>query len=68
MIAEVRGVAKATVCWHCEQYRVNAISRIAKKRRVSYHEDILVMRFPSLFRRQVRESLFSLVSAPMDLF
>jgi hypothetical protein len=26
MIAKVHGVAKATVCLHCQQYRVNAIS------------------------------------------
>jgi hypothetical protein len=39
-----------------------------KKKLVMCHQSILVMRFPSLFRGQARESLLSLVSAPMDLF
>jgi hypothetical protein len=68
MTAKVLGVAMATVCWHCKQYRVNAISRIAKKTRVKYHRKTLVMRFPSLFRVQARELSLSLVSALMDLF
>jgi hypothetical protein len=68
MIAKVFGAWKATVCWHCKQYRVKAISRIAKKRRVTYHRNTLVMRFPSVFRGQARESLLSLVSALMNLF
>jgi hypothetical protein len=68
MIAKVLDVAKATVCWPFKQYLVNAISRIAKKRRVTSHQNALVMRFPSLFCGQARESLFSLVSTLMDLF
>jgi hypothetical protein len=68
MIARVLGVAKATVCWHCKQYWVNATSPIAKKRPVAYHQNTLVMRFPSLFHSQARESLLALVSALMDLF
>jgi hypothetical protein len=68
MIAKVLGVAKAALSWQYKQHRVNATSRIAEKRRVTYHRNTLVMRFPSLFRRQARESVLSLVSAPMDLF
>jgi hypothetical protein len=68
MTAQVLGVALATVCWHCKQYRVNAIFRIAKKARVKCHRKKLVMRFPSLFCGQARELSLSLVSALMDLF
>jgi hypothetical protein len=35
---------------------------VAKKRRVTYHWNTPVMRFPLLFRDQARESLFLLVS------
>jgi hypothetical protein len=68
MIAKVLGVAKATVRWHCKQYRVSAISQIGKKKCVTYHQNTLVMMLPSLFRSQARESLLSVVSALMDLF
>jgi hypothetical protein len=48
--------------------RVIKSGRIAKESRVTYHQNTLVMKFPSLFRGQARESLMSLVSALTDPF
>jgi hypothetical protein len=62
MIAKVLGVAKATARWQCKQHRVNATSQITEKRHIIYHQNKPVMRFPSLFRGQARESLLSLVA------
>jgi hypothetical protein len=62
MIAKVLGVAKATACWQCKKHWVNATSQVAKKRRVAYHQNKLVMRFSSMFPGQARELLSSLVA------
>jgi hypothetical protein len=42
--------------------------RMVKEEHVTYYQNTLVMRSPSLFGDQARESLLSLVSALVDLF